>query len=218
MMKDSFLNKKFRYTYSNATVYLLLVNVFVYFAVHYTGISFNGIPLYYWLSLIPGFVSSGWVWQLVTYMFVHGSPWHLFLNMFALIMFGRSIERALGTREFLLFYFFCGIMGGLVHYLYYALQGAIIGVPVIGASGAIYALLFLSSVLFPSAQVLLFFIIPIKMPYLVLFYIAIEVFSQVYGIANGVAHLLHLTCIVFAWLYVAVRFRLNPIRVWKENL
>ena len=217
-MKDSFLNKKFKYTYSNATVYLVLINVFVYFAVHYTGIAFKGIPLVYWLSLIPGFVNSGWVWQLVTYMFVHGSPMHLFLNMFALIMFGRSIERALGTREFLLFYFFCGIMGGLVHYLYYALQGAIIGIPVMGASGAIYALLFLSAVLFPSAQVLLFFFIPMKMPYLVLLYIAIEVFSQVYGIANGVAHFLHLSCIAFAWLYVVVRFRLNPIRVWKENL
>ena len=148
-MKDSFLNKKFKYTYSNATIYLVLINIFVYFATHYTQIAFKGLPLIYWLSLIPGFVSSGWVWQLVTYMFVHGSPMHLFLNMFALIMFGRTIERFLGTREFLLFYFFCGIMGGLVHYLYYALQGAIIGIPVMGASGAIYALLFLMAVLFP---------------------------------------------------------------------
>ena len=49
-------------------------------------------------------------------------------------------------------------------------------------------------------------------------YIAIEIFSQVYGVANGVAHLIHLSCILIAWLYVWLRFRLNPIKVWRENL
>ena len=217
-MKDCFLNKKFKYTYSNATVYLVLINILVFIATASNRISFRGIPLFYWLSLVPGFVSMGWVWQLVTYMFVHGSVTHLFFNMFALIMFGRILERMLGTREFLLFYFVCGIMGGLVHYLYYALQGAVIGVPVMGASGAIYALLFLSAVMFPSARILLFFFIPMKMPYAVMLYIAIELFFHIFGIANGVAHLLHLSCILFAWIYVMVRFRLNPIKVWKENL
>ena len=73
MMKDSFLNKKFKYTYSNACVYLVLVNVLVFLAVHYTNISFKGIPLGFWLGLVPAFVNQGWVWQFVTYMFVHGS-------------------------------------------------------------------------------------------------------------------------------------------------
>jgi len=217
MMKDSFLNKKFKYTYSNACVYLVILNVMVYMLTTYTNIAFKGLPLVYWLSLVPGFINRGWVWQFVTYMFVHGSFMHLFFNMFALIMFGRILERALGTREFLLFYFLCGILGGVVSYLFYLIQGTY-GVAVMGASGAIYALLFLSAVLFPSARILLFYFIPMKMPYAVLFYIAIEVLSQVFGLANGVAHLIHLSCIAIAWLYVVLRFRLNPIKIWKENL
>ncbi len=216
-MKDSFLNKKFKYTYSNAAIYIVLLNVFVYMLTNYSGLTIKGLPLVYWLILVPGFVNMGWIWQFVTYMFVHGSPWHLFFNMFALIMFGRMIERMLGTREFLLFYFLCGILGGVVSYVFYLIQGSL-GVAVMGASGCIYALLFLSAVLFPSARLLLFFVIPVKMPYAVILFIAIEVFSQVYGLANGVAHLIHLSCILIAWLYVMLRFRLNPIQVWKENL
>ena len=217
MMKDSFLNRKFRYTYSNASVYLVIINVLVFLATNYTNIAFKGVRLVYWLSLIPGCINMGWVWQFVTYMFVHGSMMHLFFNMFALIMFGRTLERYLGTREFLLFYFLCGILGGVISYLFYIIQG-ITTVAVMGASGSIYALLFLCAVLFPTSRLLLFFIFPVKMPYAVMIYIAIEIFSQVFGLANGVAHLIHLSCILIAWLYVWLRFRLNPIKVWKQAL
>jgi len=217
MMKDSFLNKKFRYTYSNAALYLVIANLFVYFLTNYTSITIGGMRLIYWMSLIPIYVEQGWVWQFVTYMFVHGSLMHLFFNMFALIMFGRMLEQTIGTREFLLFYFLCGILGGVVSYLFYILQGSYI-VAVMGASGCIYALLFLCAVLFPTARILFFFFIPMKMPYAVMIYIAIEIFSQIYGVASGVAHLIHLSCIAIAWLYVMIRFRLNPIKVWRDNL
>lgn len=216
-MRDNFLNKKFRYTYSNAAIYLVIANVFVFFLINYTRISIKGLPLVYWLSLIPDLVNIGWVWQFVTYMFVHGSFMHLFFNMFALIMFGREIERYLGTREFLLFYFVCGILGGVINYLFCLIQGSM-NVAIMGASGSIYALLFLCAVFFPTARILLFYFIPMKMPYAVMLYIAIEIFSQVYGVANGVAHLIHLSCIAVAWLYVLIRFRINPIKVWKQVL
>ncbi len=216
-MRDSFLNRKFKYTYSNASVYIVLANVLVFMLTNYTSITFKGLPLVYWISLVPSFVNMGWIWQFVTYMFVHGSFTHLFFNMFALIMFGRILERSLGTREFLLFYFLCGILGGIVSYLFYLLQG-VTNVAIMGASGSVYALLFLCAVLFPTARLLLFFFIPIKMPYAVILYIVIEILSQVFGVRNGVAHLIHLSCIAIAWLYVVLRFRLNPIRVWKENL
>lgn len=216
-MKDSFLNRKFKYTYSNASVYIILANLLVFFLCNYTDIGFRGMPLVYWLSMIPAYVSRGWVWQLVTYMFVHGSFMHLFFNMFALLMFGRVLEQYLGTREFLLFYFLCGILGGVVSYVFYIIQGARFAV-ILGASGSIYAMLFLAAVLFPRARIMLFFIIPMRMPIAVMVFIAIEVISQVYGLSNGVAHLIHLSCIGIAWLYVALRFRLNPIKIWRENL
>ena len=216
-MKDNFLNRKFKYTYSNAAIYLILANVFMFMATNYTNISIKGLRLVYWVSLIPGCINMGWIWQFVTYMFVHGSFLHLFFNMFALIMFGRVLEQHLGTREFLLFYFLCGILGGIVSYLFYILQG-VVNVAVMGASGAIFALLFLCAVFFPNARVLFFFFIPMKMPFAVMIYAAIEIFSQVYGINDGVAHLVHLSGFAIAWLYVMIRFRMNPIRIWKENL
>lgn len=217
MMKDSFLNRKFKYTYSNASIYLILTNVLVFLATYYSNIRIKNIPLVYWLSLIPGCVNMGWVWQFVTYMFVHNSLSHLFFNMFALLMFGRAVERALGTREFFLFYFLCGILGGVVNYLFYIIQG-VYGVAVMGASGSVYALLFLCAVLFPTARILFFFIFPVRMPVAVFIYIAIEILDQALGLRLGVAHLIHLSCIAIAWLYVLIRFRLNPIKVWRENL
>ena len=234
MMKDSFLNKKFKYTYSNACVYIILANVLVFFLTQYTNIGYMGLSLQGWLGMIPSLVSKGWIWQLFTYMFVHGSFTHLFFNMFALLMFGQALERYLGSREFLLFYFLCGFLGGVISYVFYVVQGVpefffeggqiyyyvTQGAPVLvmGASGCIYALLFLCAVLFPNARLLFFFVIPMRMPFAVMIYIAIEVFSQVFGVNDGVAHLIHLSGIAVAWLYVMIRFRMNPIKIWKENL
>ena len=217
MMKDSFLNRKFRYTYSNASVYLVIVNVLVFLATNYMNISFRGLRLTYWLSLVPAFVNRGWVWQFVTYMFVHGSMMHLFFNMYALLMFGRALERYLGTREFLLFYFLCGILGGLIGYIFYTILGTT-NIVILGASGSIYALLFLCAVMAPNTSILFFFFLPMKMPYAVMIYIAIEIISQVFGLDNGVAHLIHLSSILVAWLYVWLRLKINPIKVWKQTL
>ena len=233
-MKDSFLNRKFKYTYSNACMYIIIANVLVFFLTQFTNISYMGLSLQGWLSLIPSLVNKGFVWQLFTYMFVHQSYMHLFFNMFALLMFGRALEQYLGTREFLLFYFVCGFLAGVVSYVFYVVQGVPEmffeggniyyyvnqGAPVLimGASGCIYALLFLCAVFFPNARVLFFFVIPMRMPFAVMIYAVIEIFSQVYGINDGVAHLVHLSGIAIAWLYVMIRFRMNPIRIWSENL
>ncbi len=217
MMKDSFLNRKFKYTYSNAAVYLVLANILMFLVTNYSNFTIKGLRLIYWVSLIPGCINMGWIWQFVTYMFVHGNFWHLFFNMFALLMFGRALEQYLGTKEFLLFYFVCGILGGVVSYLFYIIQG-VVNVAVIGASGSIFALLFLCAVFFPNARLYLFFFIPMKMPIAVIIYIAIEIFSQIYGFANGVAHLIHLSGILIGWLYVLIRFRMNPIKIWRDAL
>ena len=217
-MKDSFLNKKFKYTYSGVWLYIVIANMLMFLATYYTNIRFKGVPLLYWVSLIPGCVNElGWIWQFVTYMFVHGSFSHLFFNMFALVMFGRVIERELGSKEFLLFYFVCGILGGMISYLFYLIQG-VESAAIMGAPGCIYALLFLSAVLYPNARLLLFFIIPVKMPVAVILYIAIEVVDQVVGLQGGVAHLIHLSCIAIAWIYIKLRFRLSPIAIWKDTL
>ena len=215
MVKNNFLNKKFKYTYSNAVSYLILINIVVYMLVNYSNFRINGYPLVLCLGLVPGCINMGWVWQFFTYMFVHNSFTHLFFNMFGLYIFGKTIERELGTREFLLFYFVCGVLGGVISYFFYLLQGSY-AVIVVGASGSLYALLLLSAVLFPYAKVLLFFFIPLRMPYAVMLYIAIELFDQVVGLNGGVAHLIHLSSIAIAWLYCLIRFRMNPIKIWRS--
>jgi len=216
-MKNNVLNKKFKYTYSNTAAYLIAANVVVFLITYLRNPVINGVPLFYWLSLVPALISEGCVWQFFTYMFVHGSYTHLFFNMFAILMFGVTLERAIGSREFLLFYFLTGTLSGITSYLVSVFSGQT-NVVMLGASGAIYALLFLTSVMFPTARILLFFIIPLKMPFAVILYIIIEVVSQIMDFGGGIAHLIHLSGIAYAWIYCILRFRISPLKVWKDAL
>ena len=68
------------------------------------------------------------IWQPVTYMFMHGNFWHLFVNMWCLLMFGSALERAIGGKKYLLFYFICGLGALLIHFLVQDIQArAILG-------------------------------------------------------------------------------------------
>lgn len=216
-MTNNFLNKKFRYSYNNAVAYLIGINFLVFIAVSYVRPVISGIPLVYWLSLVPPFIRQGYVWQFVTYMFVHMEFLHLFFNMYALFMFGTMLERAIGTKEFLLFYFLTGTLGGVISYFIYLISGTSM-LAVMGASGAVYAMLFLTSVMYPQGRILLFFVIPMRLPVAVMVFIAIEVLSQVGLSGTGVAHLVHLAGIAVAWIYCLVRFRISPFKVWRDAL
>lgn len=215
-MNDNILNKKFKFADWNAVYYIIALNVAVFFLTYFFNVLIRGIPLKYYLSLIPLFVQQGYVWQFVTYMFVHSSFSHLFFNMYALLVFGLLIEKHIGSKEFLLFYFLTGIFGGITNYLTAVIFGGTNFVAM-GASGAIYGLLFLMAVMFPYNRILLFFVIPMKMPVAVLTFIVIEVASQITGTAADIAHLIHLSGLLFAWLYCIVRFRISPWKVFKET-
>lgn len=216
-MRKTFLNRKFPYRYLNAVQILVMVNVIVYILTNLFDIRINGISLIYYLSLIPPFVRHGYVWQFVTYMFVHSDFSHIFFNMYALMIFGISLERAIGSYEFLLFYFLSGILGGVLKYIA-SVTGIVPMSVVLGASGAVYALMFLTAVLFPFNRVLLFFIFPMRLPLAVLVFIFIEVTSQVMGTGAGVAHLIHLSSILVAWLYCIIRMNISPFKVFRSAL
>ncbi len=205
-VRNTVINRQFKYTYHNAWLYIALVNVLVY-------IAFQVFPdLVYYMSLVPLYVRfRHFYWQFFTYMFSHASFWHLFSNMLALFVFGNVIEKIIGTREFVLFYFLTGTLSGVASYLTYWYTGMYYTV-ILGASGAIYALLFLFSVLFPTAVVLLFGIIPMRAPLLVLLYFLIEFISMFR--TDGTAHLVHLYGLLFAILYSTIRMRMNPLRRW----
>ncbi len=128
------------------------------------------------------------VWQLFTYMFLHGGVFHILFNMITLYMFGNDLERYWGSQRFSKYYFITGIGAGICSWLA-APQGL---AAIVGASGAIYGVLLAYGLLFPNRIVYLNFLLPIKVKWLVLIMGAVAFFSSLSGSQPGVAHVAHL--------------------------
>ncbi len=200
------VRRPFRYVDGHATLVLLGVNVLVFALTSLRGET--GI----YLVLIPGAVlEAGWVWQPFTYMFVHAGASHLFFNMLGLFFFGTAVERALGSREFTLFYLLTGTLAGLFSLAAFALGGAMY-TPLVGASGAVYAVLLAFAVINPRAIIHIWGILPVPAPILVAGYTVIELWSEIFGRGGNVAHLTHLAGFGFAILYFFLRLGVNPFR------
>lgn len=205
-MKNSIINRRFKYNDINATAIIIAINVAVFLLENI----FTTLP--YYLSLFPlALWRNHWYWQFFTYMFSHTQFWHLFSNMLGLFIFGRIIERSVGSKEFLLYYLLSGTLAGIASYLSFRFTGQMF-VIVLGASGALYALMFLFSVLFPNAVVLVFGILPVRAPILIVVYFFVDFFGQFRN--DGVAHLVHLFGLLFGGLYMLIRMRINPLRQW----
>lgn len=163
------------------------------------------------------------IYQLVTYMFIHGGFTHIFFNMFALWMFGRIMENVWGPRKFLFFYMLCGIGAGLTQELAQFIHVIVSGnsvialegyglvtvstltnsVPTIGASGAVYGILLSFGMTFPNERLFIFPIpIPLKAKWFVIGYAAIELFSVWASSNDGVAHVAHLGGMLFGLLAI----------------
>ena len=155
-------------------------------------------------GLVPQlFTQNFFLWQPVSYMFLHGGFMHLFFNMFALWMFGTELEQQWGTKFFLQYYFISGIGAGILS----AVIQPASQVPIIGASGAIYGLLLAFALMYPNRIVYLNFLFPIKVKYFVMIFAAIELFASMggRGLQDGVAHLTHLSGMIFGYLYLLGR-------------
>src|SRR3984957_16657478 len=121
-----------------------------------------------WLPLHPDDVVHRFaIWQLFTYLFLHGGLMHLLFNMLTLWMFGVTLERDWGTRRFLKYYFLCGIGAGLCDVTVNALLGNWY-TSTIGASGAIYGVLLAFGVLYPETTILFLFLFPIQAKFFVM--------------------------------------------------
>jgi membrane associated rhomboid family serine protease len=156
------------------------------------------------LSLAPVMVLKHFaIWQLVTYMFLHGGIEHILFNMLALWMFGAVLERDWGTRFFLKYYFLCGIGAGLCDVALNGIMGNW-GTHTIGASGAIYGLLMAFGVLYPNSTVLFSFIFPMKAKYMVMIVGAIA-FLGALRVNSGVSDIAHLGGMAFGYVYLRGR-------------
>jgi membrane associated rhomboid family serine protease len=168
-------------------------------------------------GLIPDAVTGGLqVWRLATYMFLHGSFSHIFWNMFILWLFGGAIEAVWGSRNFLRYYIFCGIGGGVASLLFYDSI-------VIGASGAIFGLYLAYAMMFPDNKIYLYFLIPVRAKYLVM---GMVIFQLAAGIAgpSGVAYFAHLGGMAAGLFFFKaeimrrVRFNAGPRRKWQQHI
>ncbi|TFH41044.1 MAG: rhomboid family intramembrane serine protease, partial [Chrysiogenales bacterium] len=159
-----------------------------------------------YLGLKPKLVMEhGYIWQLATYMFLHGGFFHLFLNMYALLIFGMPVEQAWGSRRFLFYYFFTGIGAGVVIFLINLKFGGAYSISTIGASGAVFGLLLAFGMLFPEAEILLFFLIPMKARLLVILYGGLELYSLISsGGHSPISHAGHLGGLFFGIIYFII--------------
>jgi membrane associated rhomboid family serine protease len=153
------------------------------------------------------------VWQLVTYAFLHGSLMHIALNMFALYMFGASMERVFGPRRYLTYYFVCVLSAAIAQLLTAALTGAVY--PTVGASGGVFGLLLAYAMYFPHNRIMLIFP-PIPMParVFVIVYAGLELLLGVTGTQEGVAHFAHLGGLVGG--YLMLRFGRGAPARWRR--
>jgi membrane associated rhomboid family serine protease len=155
----------------------------------------------YFFGLVPSLVTNKlWVWQFVTYMFLHNTtdyPFfpHILFNMLALYMFGNGLERCWGTRFFLKFYFIAGIGAGVISWIV-NMDGKI---PIIGASGAVYGLLLAYGLTYPNRVILLNFLLPVKGKWLVLIFGGWAFLSSLMHTQNWVSDLAHLSGMVFGY-------------------
>lgn len=211
MEKLPFFQRPFRFQYYNAAFILIAVNV----AVHLFISVAPGILQR--MALIPALIIvENWYWTPFTYMFVHGGMWHLLFNMLGLFFFGVQLERRIGSHEFLLFYLLSGTLAGLLSFLVYVLTGTY-NIALIGASGAVFAVLLAFATYFPTATILLFGIIPIRAPVLVIGYAGLEVFNMFTRTRGNVAHMTHLLGFAVAFIYLLIRLRINPITVFRDS-
>jgi membrane associated rhomboid family serine protease len=180
-------------------VKMLLIGTAAGFFVQAITQRFLGVFLPEWLGLVPySFTHRLFLWQPITYLFLHGGVFHLLFNLLVLWMFGCELERVWGSRFFLKYFFVCGIGAGV----FVALVTPSSPVPTIGSSGALYGILLAYGLLFPDRRIFLWFVLPIRAKHFVLFIGAVAFYSTLTLPGSGISHLAHLSGFVIGYLYL----------------
>lgn len=165
------------------------------------------VALIEWFGLTSSDVVRGYLWQFVTYLFLHAGIFHLLFNLLVLWMFGVDLERRWGQQAFYRYFFVCGIGAGLTCFLVSLLplastRATFLGTT-IGNSGAMYGLLLAYAILFPH-RIIYYFIFPIPVRVYVLIAGALVLYESSRGAGGGVAHFAHLGGLIFGYLYLSL--------------
>ena len=150
------------------------------------------------------------IWQLVTAGFMHFDFWHLFFNMYGLYLFGKLVIPHMSNRMFFLLYFVGMITGNLIFMAFYFHSQ----ISLLGASGAVCAVMMGAALLEPNRKFFLIFFpfMPLKTSTLVIGYTILEVLMQIGGSNSSVAHLAHLGG--FAGGYLLLKITMNKVLAW----
>jgi membrane associated rhomboid family serine protease len=164
----------------------------------------SGISLSSFLGLRPVAVVQGLqVWQIGTYLFLHGGVFHILFNMLALWMFGVELERLWGTRFFVKYYAVTGVgAGACVVVAALVFGGDAYVIPTVGASGAIYGILLAYALYFPNRPIYLYMVFPIPAKYFVMIMGAIAFMAAADGSGGGISHTAHLGGLAIGYLYL----------------
>jgi membrane associated rhomboid family serine protease len=182
------------------TIILLLVNVAVFVA---QGIVDANSTFDYkkYFALSREGLSHAYLWQPLTFQFLHGGVWHLVLNLLGIYFFGRVVEDRLGRAAFLKLYLLSGVVGGL----FQALLGLVFerfGGQVVGASAGVFGLIAASSLMEPDGIILVSFILPIRAKYFLIIITALAVFFVFFPGQDNIAHAAHLGGIIAGLAYL----------------
>jgi|APGre2960657423_1045063.scaffolds.fasta_scaffold60689_2 membrane associated rhomboid family serine protease len=181
---------------------MLLIALVVVFAAEAIAEAYMGLSLQKYGALSSRVWQSGWVWQLVTFQFLHGSFAHLFFNGLGIWMFGRPIEAAFGGRRMLGLWMAGGLVGGLLQLGISAAFPNQFSPDVVGASAGLMTFLAIFCRLEPDARILLALIVPVPARFLFYFSVGVAVFFIVVPSRDGVAHAAHLGGLLFGWFWV----------------
>jgi membrane associated rhomboid family serine protease len=179
--------------------------------VHHVRLGPDLFTTLFWLYQ-PLAIGKLWLWQFVTYMFLHSvsDPWHIIFNMLVLWMFGSEVERAMGTKKFLTMYFTAGIFAGIFGCLFTP------GSPILGASGAIFAVEVAFAMFYPNSTII-FFVFPIKAKYLVMIFVGITVINCLMPSSGNVAHFAHLGGLLYGFLFIRYEPRFSNFLISWQN-
>jgi membrane associated rhomboid family serine protease len=185
---------------------LLIVVLLVAFVIQSIFLFYGGWSSFRLFGLTVSGLGKGYVWQLITFQFLHSAPWpwHVLFNCLGLYFFGRPVEETVGSRRFLSLYFLAGVTGGVVQVLATLVLPKHLDVPVVGASAGVCGLLAIFCSLHPMRELtawVYFFPVTIRARYFLMFIGLLSLFGTIVPFDN-VAHGAHLGGILFGIGYV----------------
>ena len=226
-----YISQVYNFNISSVVKLILIINFSIWFGlvVILQGLFFDKNYVFYFLGLTPSRVFQDfWLWQVFTYMFVHAKGvFHILFNMFALWMFGSELERLWGARFFLIYYLVCGLGAGCIYLLalfvglsFFNLSSLSLSIPMVGASGAIFGILFAYGLIFSERIIYFMMIFPMKAIHFTFLIGGIEFVSLINsGVGSSISHLAHLSGFLTGFIFLQGWKKMQNVKIrrWRKS-